>query len=114
MSDLSSGDRLDVKVVKELPGGKKYYTKIGTLFVNRDGSCTIKLDALPLDGNLYASRPLEKRPGQYGGGGGRSYGGGGGFGGQQRRNNGPPRRVTSDDFPSDDNAPDVPPEDFQE
>jgi hypothetical protein len=31
---------------------KSYWTRIGVGFVNRDGSLTLKLDAIPISGNL--------------------------------------------------------------
>ena len=33
-------------------GQRSYWTKVGAAFDNRDGSVTIKLDALPLSGTL--------------------------------------------------------------
>jgi hypothetical protein len=33
-------------------GDKSYYTKVGVGFPNRDGSYTLKLDALPMSGTL--------------------------------------------------------------
>jgi hypothetical protein len=38
---------------REVNGEKKtFWTRVGVAFVNRDGSITIKLDALPLSGTL--------------------------------------------------------------
>jgi hypothetical protein len=34
-------------------GDKKYWTKVGVAFVNRDGSLNCKLESLPLDGSLH-------------------------------------------------------------
>jgi hypothetical protein len=33
-------------------GSKSFWTKVGAAFENRDGSLTLKLDALPLSGTL--------------------------------------------------------------
>lgn len=38
---------------RETPeGARSFWTKVGAAFENRDGSITIKLDALPLSGTL--------------------------------------------------------------
>lgn len=34
-------------------GERKFWTKIGVAFVNRDGSLNCKLDSLPVDGELH-------------------------------------------------------------
>jgi hypothetical protein len=34
-------------------GDKKYWTKVGVAFVNRDGSLNCKLDSLPIGGELH-------------------------------------------------------------
>ena len=41
---------------------KSWFTKVGVAFVNRDGSTTIKLDALPLGGILQVrdERPFTR------------------------------------------------------
>lgn len=42
---------------------KSFWTKIGAAFDNRDGSLTLKLDALPLSGTLQVREDQEpKRP----------------------------------------------------
>ncbi len=54
----------DVFVITEKPGPdgtKSYWTKVGKAFENRDGSVTIKLDALPLSGTLQI-RDEQERP----------------------------------------------------
>ena len=33
-------------------GGKSYWTRIGVAFTNRDGSLNVKLEALPVSGEL--------------------------------------------------------------
>lgn len=46
-------------------GERKFWTKIGVAFVNRDGSLNCKLDSLPVDGELHIRdyTPKEERPG---------------------------------------------------
>ena len=34
-------------------GTQKYWTRIGTAFVNRDGSFNVKLDAIPVTGEIH-------------------------------------------------------------
>lgn len=34
-------------------GERKFWTKVGVAFVNRDGSLNCKLDSLPVDGELH-------------------------------------------------------------
>jgi hypothetical protein len=43
---------------------KSYWTRVGVGFVNRDGSITLRLDAIPLSGTLQVREwePLERRP----------------------------------------------------
>jgi hypothetical protein len=43
---------------------KSYWTKVGVGFVNRDGSITLRLDALPLNGTLQVREwePFDRRP----------------------------------------------------
>ena len=44
---------------------KSYWTRVGVGFVNRDGSLTLRLDAIPLGGTLQVREwqdPLERRP----------------------------------------------------
>lgn len=53
------GDRQDVWVVTERPtpeGMRSYWTKVGRASSNRDGSTTIRLDALPLQGVLQVRK----------------------------------------------------------
>ena len=44
-------------------GERKFWTKVGIAFVNRDGSLNCKLDSLPVDGELHIREPLP-RPAQ--------------------------------------------------
>jgi hypothetical protein len=47
-------------------GERKFWTKVGVAFVNRDGSLNCKLDSLPVDGELhirdYVAREPQERP----------------------------------------------------
>jgi hypothetical protein len=49
-------------------GGRSFWTRIGVGFENRDGSLTIKLDALPVNGTLQV-REWESEKFARGGGG---------------------------------------------
>lgn len=52
--------RWDVITIREREGSdKKYWMKIGTAFVNRDGSFNLFLDAMPLDGKLHVREHKE-------------------------------------------------------
>ena len=44
-------------------GAKAYWTRVGVGFVNRDGSITLRLDALPVNGTLQVRdwEPAERR-----------------------------------------------------
>ncbi len=43
----------DVYTIVERPGAeKKYWVRIGRAFVNRDQSINVRLDAMPVNGNL--------------------------------------------------------------
>jgi len=42
-------------------GEKEYWNRIGNAFVNRDGSLTVKLNALPLNGQLHIRDPKVKQ-----------------------------------------------------
>lgn len=39
--------------------GREYWTRVGASFVNRDGSRTLLLDALPMNGKLQVRPPSE-------------------------------------------------------
>lgn len=45
--------RMKVVYVISGKGERKFWTKIGVAFVNRDGSLNCKLDSLPVDGELH-------------------------------------------------------------
>lgn len=39
--------------VADKPEGKPIWTKIGSAYINKDGSINVLLDSLPLDGRLH-------------------------------------------------------------
>lgn len=50
-----AGKRFDVLNVKEAPEGsgkKNFWNKLGVAFENKDGSISVHLDSLPMDGKL--------------------------------------------------------------
>jgi hypothetical protein len=60
----SNGQTLKtVFMVVERGTGKSFWTKVGVGFVNRDGSITLKLDAIPVNGTLQV-RDWEPREGR--------------------------------------------------
>ncbi|MBP9111682.1 MAG: hypothetical protein KBF88_02690 [Polyangiaceae bacterium] len=52
MKDERSTKMKTVYTVVERGEGKSFWNRIGTGFVNRDGSINLKLDALPTNGTL--------------------------------------------------------------
>ncbi|MCC7537528.1 MAG: hypothetical protein IT379_14990 [Deltaproteobacteria bacterium] len=50
-----------VYTVVERPGGKSFWVRIGAAFTNRDGSLTVRLDALPTNGTLQVRDPMPER-----------------------------------------------------
>ncbi|MBP9113845.1 MAG: hypothetical protein KBF88_13620 [Polyangiaceae bacterium] len=52
MKDERSAKMKTVYTVVERGEGKSFWNRIGTGFVNRDGSINLKLDALPTNGTL--------------------------------------------------------------
>jgi len=54
--------RKDVYHIKDLGDGKKsFWTRIGSAFVNKDGSLNAILDTLPLDGRLHIRDPQPEK-----------------------------------------------------
>lgn len=51
MNDRSNPRMKTVYAITER-GEKSYWTRIGVAYTNRDGSITVKLDALPISGTL--------------------------------------------------------------
>ena len=55
-----------VFTVVERGQGKSYWTRVGVGFVNRDGSTTLRLDAIPVNGTLQVrdwEPPFDRRSG---------------------------------------------------
>ena len=83
--------RLDALIAREyMAGGEQRtaWTKVGSAFVNQNGSISIVLDAIPVDWSksklvLMEPKDFGDRP-RGGGGGYQQRGGGGGFRGRQR------------------------------
>lgn len=64
-SSTSSMERAPWKAVycvAERGKGRRLWLRIGTAFPNRDGSLTIRLDALPLSGQLQVREPFASGP----------------------------------------------------
>lgn len=57
-----------VYMITEREGARSIWTRVGSAWVNRDGSTTLRLDALPLSGTLQVRDP-EPRPAPANGGG---------------------------------------------
>lgn len=59
---MSNGPILIAYTIRER-SGKKFWIRIGSAFHNRDGSINVKLDALPIDGQIQLREYLrdEKR-----------------------------------------------------
>lgn len=55
-----------VYMITEREGARSIWTRVGSAWVNRDGSTTLRLDALPLSGTLQVRDP-EPRPAAAGG-----------------------------------------------
>lgn len=91
--------RLDALIAREyMAGGEQRtaWTKVGSAFVNQNGSISIVLDAIPVDwstSKLVLMEPKEWGDRPRGGGGGyqQRNGGGGGFRGRQRGRSQPQR-----------------------
>lgn len=71
--------RLDALVARKGNDGKTHWTKIGVAFPRDKGGYSVKLDALPLDGEILLAVPRERLRGGPGPGrepeGEPSYGG---------------------------------------
>ena len=52
MEEQTSKTMKAVWTVVERGPGKSYWTRVGVGFVNRDGSLTLRLDAIPVNGTL--------------------------------------------------------------
>lgn len=49
---MEAAEKKTIYTIVERKDGKSYWVRIGTGFVNRDGSVTVKLDAIPVNGVL--------------------------------------------------------------
>ena len=56
----TSNQRKDVFTIIESADGKSFWRKLGAAFTNRDGSLTVGLDAVPVNGRLHIRDPKEK------------------------------------------------------
>ena len=65
----------------EKQGGKDFWTRIGVCFVNRDGSMNLKLNALPLGGEIHIREENKQEQGR------------------PQRTAAPPARQVAEDFP---------------
>lgn len=54
------GARFEVFNIKESQSGGAIWVRAGSAWVNRDGSISVYLDVLPLDGKLHLRQPLRK------------------------------------------------------
>jgi hypothetical protein len=52
-------------VVERNKDGRKFWVRVGAAFVNRDGSLNVRLDAMPVNGELHIRdyQPREAREG---------------------------------------------------
>ena len=53
-----SGARFEVFNIKKHPGSTSTWSRMGSAFVNADGSINVYLDVLPLDGKLHIRKPV--------------------------------------------------------
>jgi hypothetical protein len=61
LEDLTMSDRKAVYTVRERKeGAKPFWCRIGTCFTNKDGSFSIVLDALPIDGRLVVREEQQR------------------------------------------------------
>jgi hypothetical protein len=54
-------------VVERNKDGRKFWVRVGAAFVNRDGSLNVRLDAMPVNGELQI-RDYQPREARDGGG----------------------------------------------
>lgn len=52
----TSGERLVAYAIRERPHSASSWIRIGTAWLNRDGSLNLYLDALPVDGKVHVRR----------------------------------------------------------
>lgn len=56
----SDSPRKEVYHIKDLQGKKSLWIRVGSAFVNKDGSINTILDLLPIDGRLHIRDPRPK------------------------------------------------------
>ena len=58
--------KLAYTIVERDKDGRKFWVRVGAAFVNRDGSLNVKLDAMPVNGQLQIRdyQPADDRDGQ--------------------------------------------------
>jgi hypothetical protein len=56
-------ERLDAFVITK-SGTRSFWTKIGVAFTNSDGSLNVRLNALPINGEMQLREPKERVPGE--------------------------------------------------
>lgn len=56
-------EHMDAFVITK-SGDRNFWTKIGAAFTNRDGSINVRLNCLPLNGELQLRVPKERVPGE--------------------------------------------------
>ncbi|MDH3624696.1 MAG: hypothetical protein OES69_07775 [Myxococcales bacterium] len=47
------GVKLAYTIVERDKDGRKFWVRVGAAFVNRDGSLNVRLDAMPVNGQLH-------------------------------------------------------------
>ena len=61
LAELGAPQRwLAVYVIVKHPGRAPYWMSVGKAFVNRDHSLNVRLDALPIDGQLHIRKPPDR------------------------------------------------------
>lgn len=57
------GVKLAYTIVERDKDGRKFWVRVGAAFVNRDGSLNVRLDAMPVNGQLHIRdyQPPENR-----------------------------------------------------
>lgn len=61
---MSEAQRKEVFHIKEINNGKSMWIRIGSAFVNKDGSINAFLDTLPIDGKLHIRDPRPFKKGE--------------------------------------------------
>lgn len=56
-----SKEYFEVSTVRDDESGKAWWTRVGAAFRNKDGSLSVVLDALPVNGKLQIRKPLPRQ-----------------------------------------------------